>query len=80
MYDGNIGLTTPNVRGSDLVLNDLGTRFVRTGELHPNERVMAVNLASAHIIENRYGSIYSYQGRAPELPEVVQGVLADFAS
>lgn len=80
MIDGNIGLTVPHVRGSDIVLSNLGTNFVRTGDLHTNERVMAVNLASAHLIESRYGSLHTFQASSPQLPEVVQGVLADFAS
>ena len=80
MIDGNIGLTVPHIRGGDIVLSNLGSRFVRTGELASTESVMAVNLASASIIESRYGSLHNFQPSSPALPEVVQGVLADYAS
>lgn len=79
MYSGNIGIVSPSVHGTDLVLGNLGTRYVRTGELSSTESVMAVNLASATILQSRYGSLHNYQPSSPELPEVVQGVLADYA-
>lgn len=79
MITGDIGIVSPNVKGSDIVLGNLGTRYVRTGDLSSTESVMAVNLASASIIESRYGSLHNYQPNSPELPEVVKGVLTNYA-
>ena len=72
-------LTVPNVKGSDLLLHDLGTKVAHGLDLNNPERVMAVSTA-AYTEKGKFGpTIETFQLKPMDLPESTKGVLADYA-
>ena len=72
-------LTVPTIKGSDLLLHDLGSKVARGVELNSPERVMAISTA-AYTESGRYGpTIETFELKPMDLPESTKGVLADYA-
>ncbi|MCR4666607.1 MAG: hypothetical protein K5657_04850 [Desulfovibrio sp.] len=72
-------LTVPSVKGSDLLLHDLGTKMAHGLELNSPERIMAVSTA-AYTESGKFGpTMETFEVHPLDLPESTKGILADYA-
>ncbi|MCR5813835.1 MAG: hypothetical protein K6G15_05040 [Desulfovibrio sp.] len=72
-------ITVPNVKGSDLLLHNLGLKLAHGMDLNSPERVMAISTA-AYTEAGKYGpTVETFEVKPMDLPESTKGVLADYA-
>ncbi len=68
------------VSGADMVLENVGNRYVRGGNLTIADENMAM-VASAAKSAERFGpSVADFKVSRPELPENVKGTLVEYSS
>ncbi len=68
------------VSGADMALENVGTRYVRGGNLTIADENMAM-VASAAKSAERFGpSVADFKVNRPQLPESVKGTLVEYAS
>ena len=71
--------SVPSIKGSDMLLHDLGSKVARGAELNSPERIMAISTA-AYSQAGQYGpTIETFDVKPVYLPESTKGVLADYA-
>ncbi len=75
-----LGLISKTIKGSDLVLRNLGNKVAEGQELSNPERVMAISNAAKESAGKFGPTVEEFQVGSSPLPEETRGVLADFAS
>ena len=73
------GVSVPLVRGSELVLHDLGNKVAQGKELNWPEHFEAVSLSSENMREKFGPTPANMPPLHIELPESTKGVLANYA-
>lgn len=76
----NMGLTTPNVSGTDMVMLNLNQKLSRGLTLNSSEALIPIGVG-AHNANYAFGpDMAHFTVSQPDLPEIAKGALASYRS